>query len=185
MPESKAPNDTTAPLTPQATPPRKTSVVRILWNFKDYVVGAVGVYELIKKIIENGDSELRFAVIFYVTSYSVGKIVWSIIQGTMLIFIVIFGGMRIVRLFVYLFMSSSKYAKISAVIENTGIWPLWVAMATGALFGIISLLELEPTEDSSLVYAWMGALILLTTFYSVCQLIHKKVKMLTADGNDT
>ena len=80
MPESKAPNDTTAPLTPQATPPRKTSVVRILWNFKDYVVGAVGVYELIKKIIENGDSELRFAVIFYVISYSVGKIVWSIIQ---------------------------------------------------------------------------------------------------------
>jgi hypothetical protein len=184
MPESKAPNDTTAPLTPQATPPRKTSVVRILWNFKDYVVGAVGVYELIKKIIENGDSELRFAVIFYVIAYSVGKVVWSIIQGTMLILIVIFGGMRIVQLFVHLFMSRSKYAKISTVIENTGIWPLWVAMATGALFGIISLLELEPTEDSSLVYAWTGALILLTTFYSICQLIHKKVKMLTADGND-
>ena len=62
---------------------------------------------------------------------------------------------------------------------------LWVAMAAGALGGIASLLELELTEDLSLVYAIMGAAILLTTFYSVCQFIHKKVKMLTADGNDT
>jgi hypothetical protein len=188
LPELKAPNAVTVP---QAEPPRK-SFVRILWNRKDYVCATVGIYECVKYVIEQSICGTalcvihEIAVIAYIISYSVGKIAWSIVFGAMAMLTVIFGTMRIVQLLAYLCVPRSIFTKISRAIENIPLGVVWIAILPGAILGVVSVLKSwEPGESLSILFPITGAPMSLSAVYRTCQAIHKKVKILTADGTDS
>jgi hypothetical protein len=146
------------------------------------------IYECIKYVIGNRYAKLNYEVIViaYIISYSVGKIAWSIVLSTMTMLTIIFGTMRIFQVLAYFCVPRPTFMRISRAIENTPIGVVWIAILPGAILGVVSVLgSWEPGESLSILFAITGAPILLSAVYRMCQAIHKKVKILTADGTDS
>ncbi len=181
---------TTAVTVPQAEPSYKI-IFRILWNLKDYFAAVIALIELAKSISHNADSELYYAVAAYFISYSVGKLIFSVIMGTIVILLMMFVPFRIFQLFSGYLLSSKISQTIDLAIENTPLWIcLWlfyIAIALGAILGVCSVIfgSFEPSESLSPLFAIVGMLILLSAFYRICRFLQKKMKILTAGVGDS
>jgi hypothetical protein len=171
---------------PQAEPPRQESIFRILWNLKEYVTAAVGVYEFIRYVIENWDSELNYLIIAFVIAYGVGLMAWAFAISYMVLLLVIFIPMGLFQ-FVTSFISKSLSRKIYDAFENTPLWVAWALVAPAVLVGTLAVVG-GWGSGFELLFAITGVPLLLmllyrivTFFYRICQVIQKKVETLTAE----
>jgi hypothetical protein len=181
MSQGNTPNVVVAP---QAEPPRKDSILRILWNLKDYVTAAVGIYEFIKYVIEHGNSVFNNAIIVLVVASGIGRMAWSFVTSFLMIMMVI----RIFQLVAWVLVKcnmlvKSRYDKISNAIEHPPTWLWLVIVVPAGLFGVIMVIGGYGDDQAPLMLAFAipGAILVLVLFYRICHFIQKNVKVLTAE----